>query len=141
MKKKLNIKGLHIKGLVFTAFLVIPAIFYLYVGFLWLVSPESGASLLLMPLLSGAGLSSQMGDVGGLFMALGLVVMTAIATRTGAFLLPVAVMMGTAAMYRLLAFMLYQANLLPHFIALEVVLAVWFAIASRRLGSKEANNG
>lgn len=136
MNKKLNTKGL-----IFTVFLVIPAIFYLYVGFLWLVSPESAASMLLMPLLSGAGLSTQMGDVGGLFMALGLVVMMAIATRRGAFLLPVAVVMGTAATYRLLAFMLYQANLLPHFIALEVVLAVWFAIASRRLGSKEAING
>ena len=54
---------------VLNTLLVLPAAFFLFTGFRWLGAPDNAAGALLMPLLSGSGLGSQMGDIGGMFLA------------------------------------------------------------------------
>lgn len=120
-----------IKGVIFTAFLILPGIFFLFTGFQWLVSPETAASALMMPLLDGAALSSQLGDIGGLFLGMGLVVLGAAVTRKVDWLLPVSVLLASIAVLRLLAFALHDAGLIPQMVVLEIALAIWFGIASR----------
>ena len=83
----------RIGRLLFNIFLILPGLFFLFTGFQWLVSPESGASALTMPLLSGAGLGSQIGDIGGLFLGMGLLIMGAVTTRKRDLLLSVAVIL------------------------------------------------
>ncbi|MBN1429127.1 MAG: hypothetical protein JXB07_12195 [Anaerolineae bacterium] len=118
-------------------FLILPGVLFLFLGFQWLVAPESGASALMMPLLAGAGLNSQISDIGGLFLGMGLLVMGAVTTRKGDLLFSVAVILSCIAVYRVLAFSLHDATLPMQSIALEVVLAIWFFVASRIL-SEEA---
>ncbi|MEM7800484.1 MAG: hypothetical protein AAF633_14915 [Chloroflexota bacterium] len=130
----------QVRQLLLNIFLILPGIFFLYTGYQWLVSPEAAAAALMMPLLSGAALSSQMSDIGGLFLGMGLVVMGAVVTQKGDWLLPVAIILACIGIFRLLAFALYDAALAVELVAVEVVLAVWFGFASRALSGKESAN-
>ena len=126
--------------IVVTIFLILPAAFFLFTGFRWLVSPADAAGALLMPLLSGSGLGSQIGDIGGMFLALGIVVMGAVVTQKGDWLMPVAIVLGCIVLFRLLAFSLYSAPLAPQAIVFELALSVWFVFASRLLKHREASD-
>ena len=127
----------RIGRLLLNIFLILPGIFFLFTGFQWLVAPESAASALMMPLLSGAGLGSQIGDIGGLFLGMGLLVMGAVTTRKGDWLFAVALLLSCIAVYRVLAFSLHDATLSMQSLVFEMVLAIWFFIASRILPVEE----
>ena len=126
-----------LRPIIFTAFLILPGVFFLFTGYQWLVSPETAADALMMPLLDGAGRSSQMGDIGGLFLGMGLVVMGAVVTRNGDWLMPLSIILASIGIFRLLAFSLHDATLIPQMLVLEIVLSVWFGFASRELSVEE----
>jgi hypothetical protein len=138
LQKFFSPKG--IGKLLLNIFLILPGIFFLFTGFQWLVAPESAASALMMPLLSGAGLGSQIGDIGGLFLGMGLLVMGAVTTKKGEWLFAVALLLACIAVYRVLAFSLHDATLSMQSLVFEMVLAVWFFIASKILPVKEPEN-
>ena len=129
-----------LRPIIFTVFLILSGVFFLFTGFQWLVSPETAASALMMPLLDGAGRSSQMGDIGGLFLGMGLVVMGAVVTRKGDWLMPISIILACIGIFRLLAFSLHDATLIPQTVVVEIVLSVWLAIASRKLSVEESTN-
>jgi hypothetical protein len=122
---------------VFNTFLILPAVFFLFTGFRWLVSPEAAASNLMMPLLKGAALSSQMGDIGGLFMAMGLLTMGAVVSRKGDWLMSVSVLLGCIAIFRIFAYTLHGAVLVRQMVVFEIVLSIWLSIASRKISKQE----
>ena len=124
---------IKLRAIIFTAFLIVPGVFFLYTGYQWLVSPEAAASALMMPLLDGAALSSQMSDIGGLFLGMGLVVMGAVVTGKGDWLMPLSTILACIAIFRLLAFSLHDAGLIPQMVVVEIVLSVWFGLAARKL--------
>ena len=61
-------------------FLFLPAIGFLVTGLRFAVAPAGAAKGLAMPLLDGAARSSQVGDVGALFLGMGLMILTALVT-------------------------------------------------------------
>jgi hypothetical protein len=127
-------------SLLFNTLLVLPAAFFVITGFSWLVSPESAAENLMMPLLKGAALGSQMGDIGGMFFAMGLLVMCAVVTGKGDLLKAVSILLACIVFYRLLAFALYSAAVVPQMLVFEIVLSAWFAFSSKRLLKKEKSD-
>ena len=131
---------MKLRSLIFTAFLILPGVFFLYTGYQWLVSPEAAASTLMMPLLGGAALSSQIGDIGGLSLGMGLVVMGAVVTRKGDWLMPLSIILACIGIYRLLAFSLHDASLTLGFALAEIVLSIWFGLASRKLSGEESTD-
>ncbi len=131
---------MKLRSIIFTAFLILPGVFFLFTGFQWLVSPETAADALMMPLLDGAARSSQMSDIGGLFLGMGLVVMGAVVTRKGDWLMPISIILACIGIFRLLAFSLHDATLIPQMVVVEIVLSVWFAIASQKLLVEEPTN-
>jgi hypothetical protein len=126
-----------ITRIIFNAFLVLPAVFFLFTGYRWLVSPEVAASNLMMPLLKGAALSSQMGDIGGLFLGMGLLVTGAVVSRKGDWLMSVSIILACIAIFRILAYTLHGAVLIRQMVVFEIVLSIWFGIASRKLSKQE----
>jgi len=78
-----------------------------------------------------------MSDIGGLFLGMGLAVMGAVFTRKGEWLMPVSIILACIAIFRLLAFSLYDATLIPQMVVIEIVLSVWFAIAARKLSARK----
>lgn len=129
--------GMKLRSILFTAFLILPGVFFLFTGFQWLVAPDAAAAALMMPLLDGAGLSSQMSDIGGLFLGMGLAVMGAVVTHKGDWLMPVSIILACIGIFRLLAFSLHDATLIPQMLVIEIVLSVWFGIASQKLSARK----
>ncbi len=126
-----------IARIVFNTFLILPAVLFLFTGYRWLVSPDAAAAALMMPLLKGAALSSQMGDVGGLFLAMGLLVTGAVVSRKGDWLKSVSIILACIAIFRILAYTLHGAVLIQQMVVFEIVLSIWLGIASRKLSKKE----
>lgn len=129
-----------IKRILFNVFLILPAIIFLSTGFKWLVNPQSAASSLMMPLLTGAGLSSQIGDIGGLFLGMGLLIMSAVVFKKSDFLLAVATLLSCIVVYRLMGFAIHGATIIIQIVVFESVLAIWFFTAARIMSTKGVGN-
>ncbi|MEH6558154.1 MAG: hypothetical protein V7459_00205 [Oceanicoccus sp.] len=114
---------------------ILPAILFVFIGLRWLVDPEAAAAALGMPLLEGIGRSSQMGDIGGFFLAGGIMIVLGVITAKRAWFQAPALLLMTIAIYRILAWLLHDAALATPMIAVEVVLAVLFVFASSRLAN------
>ena len=81
-----------------------------------------------------------MSDIGGLFLGMGLVVMGAVVTRKGDWLMPISIILACIVVFRLLAFALHDATLIPQMLVVEIVLSIWFAIASQKLSGETSTN-
>jgi len=57
------------------------ALNFLVTGLRWAVAPSGAAEALDMSLLNGAGLSTQMGDIGAFFIGMGLFVLLGLVTK------------------------------------------------------------
>lgn len=117
--------------------LALPAILFLVTGLRWLTDPTAAAGQLGMPLLEGVGRSSQMGDVGGLFLSMGLMILLAIVTARRSWFYAPALMLSLIAFYRILAWILHDASLPVPMVIVEVVVAAMLLLVSRRLSEKE----
>jgi hypothetical protein len=94
-------------------------------------APESVAAELGMELLTGVGASTQIGDIGALFLAAFL--MIALGQRSGhsQLMLAAAILLGSAAFMRTVAAVMGNADFAPQFILPEVVMTVVLIAAAR----------
>jgi hypothetical protein len=114
-------------------FLVLPAIGFVVTGLRFAVAPAGAAKGLAMPLLDGAARSSQIGDVGALFMGMGLMILTALTTLKREWFIAPAILLALVAVFRILAFLFHDAALLMNMIVAEVVIASLLVLASKKL--------
>jgi hypothetical protein len=117
--------------------LVLPAIAFLVTGLRFAVAPAGALKGLGMPLLDGAARSSQIGDVGALFLGMGLMILTALVTRERTWFIAPAILLALVAVLRLLAWLFHGAALVMQAIVLEVVIASLLVFASRRLTAEK----
>ena len=95
--------------------------------------PARAAERLGMPVLEGIGASTQLGDIGGLFLAVAVLVGLAQRPGRAGLLLAPAILVGCAAVMRILVFLAGHAAFAAQFIVPEVVLAgLLFAAARAR---------
>ena len=114
-------------------FLALPAIGFVVTGLRFAVAPAGAAKGLAMPLLDGAARSSQIGDVGALFMGMGLMMLTALTTLKREWFIAPAILLALVAVFRVLAFLFHDAALLMDMIVAEVVIASLLVLASKKL--------
>jgi len=112
---------------------VLAAITFLVIGLRWAIDPSSAASDLGMTLLSGVGRSSQIGDVGALFLSMGSMILIALTTGQRSWFYAPALMLSLIAVLRILAWLLHGAALTLDMIILEVIVASLLLLASSRL--------
>jgi hypothetical protein len=115
------------------AVVALPAIGFLVIGLRWAIDPSSAASDLGMTLLSGVGRSSQIGDVGALFLSMGSMILIALTTGQRSWFYAPALMLSLIAVLRILAWLLHGAALTLDMIILEVIVASLLLFASSRL--------
>ena len=115
------------------AVVALPAIGFLVIGLRWAIDPSSAASDLGMTLLSGVGRSSQIGDVGALFLSMGSMILIALTTGQRSWFYAPALMLSLIAVLRILAWLLHGAALTLDMIVVEVVVASLLLLASSRL--------
>ena len=111
----------------------LPALLFIAMGLRWGVDPAGAAQGLGMTLLEGAGRSSQIGDVGGMFLSMGVMMLIALFTANRAWFLAPALLLSLIAVYRVVAFLVHDAALATDSIAVEVIVTAVLLAASFKL--------
>lgn len=111
---------------------LLPAILFLVTGLRWLVDPAGVAPEFGLVLGDGLGLSSQVGDMSGFFLTLGICMLMALVTGRHVWYYPSAMLLLFTAIGRVIAWLLHDAALASQ-IGVEILVAVILLIASRRL--------
>ncbi len=108
-------------------------ILFVVIGLRWLIDPLAAAAHLGMPLLDGAGRSTQIGDMAAFFLTLGTTIFLALITSKRVWFYPAIMLLGIAAVGRLLAWSVHDAALALDMIGVEIVVSGFLLFASRRL--------
>jgi hypothetical protein len=111
---------------------LLPAILFVVTGLRWLVDPAGVAPEFGLVLGEGLGLSSQVGDMSGFFLTLGICMLVALVSGQRAWYYPPALLLMLTAVGRVIAWLLHDAALAPQ-IAVEILVAAILLVASRRL--------
>jgi hypothetical protein len=116
---------------------VLPGIFFVVMGLLWLTDPASAAGSLGMPLLEGVGRSTQIADLAVFFLTVGMLILIAVISLQSRWFLVPALMLLGAGIFRVFAWLIHDAALAVAPIALELGVACLLLFASSRLADKE----
>ena len=117
---------------ILTLLVLLPAILFVVMGVRWLVAPAGIAPEFGLELSEGLGLSSQVGDMSGYFLTLGMCILAALVTARRTWYYPPALLLFLTAIGRVVAWLFHDAALAPQ-IAVELVVTVILLAASRRL--------
>lgn len=115
----------------------LPAVLFVVMGLRWITDPSGAATALGMTLLDGVGRSSQIGDVGALFLSMGSMMLLALITARRSWFYAPALMLSLVALLRVLAWLLHDAALALDMIVVEVVIASILLLAASRLSQGE----
>ena len=115
---------------------ILPAILFVVMGLRWITDPAGAASSLGMPLLDGLGRSSQIGDVGTLFLTMGLMILIGLVTRARPWFYAPALMLAAVASFRVLAWLIHDAAPAIDMIVVELIIATLLVLAAPKLSEK-----
>tara|TARA_B100000963_G_scaffold111217_1_gene96840 strand:+ start:327 stop:743 length:417 start_codon:yes stop_codon:yes gene_type:complete len=105
---------------------------FLLMGLQWLIDPTSAAAGLGMSLLSGHGLSTQIGDLSSFFLVVGVFTLCAAVKENTVWLYTPIALFAFAAVSRLVAFIFHDAALSTDKIIVELVLAGFLFFLAKR---------
>ena len=111
--------------------------FFLLMGLRWIIDPSSAAASLSMPLLEGAGLSTQIGDVGSFFVTIGVMTLIGVIKQKRHWLYAPSMLLLVAALYRVLSTILHGAAFAMPLIAIEIIVGLFLIFAGPKI-SKES---
>ena len=120
---------------ILSVLVLLPAVLFLVTGLRWLIAPAGIAPEFGLVLGEGLGLSSQVGDMSGFFLTLGICILVALVSGRRAWYYPPALLLLLTAVGRVIAWLLHDAALASQ-IGVEVVVAVILLVASRRLAQE-----
>jgi hypothetical protein len=113
-------------------------VFFLIQGINWIVIPAAAAEALGMPLLDGLGRSTQIGDTASFFLTLGTMSLLGAARSNPQWLRGGAMLLGWAAIARMLAWLLHDAAFAGIFIGVEIVFGAALLFVASRFSAASA---
>lgn len=120
---------------ILSVLVLLPAVLFVVTGLRWLIDPAGIAPEFGLVLGEGLGLSSQVGDMSGFFLTLGICMLVALVSGRRTWYYPPALLLLLTAVGRVIAWLLHDAALASQ-IGVEVVVAVILLVASRRLAQE-----
>ena len=114
----------------------LPALMFVVTGLRLLLDPAAATAQLGMPLLDGVGRSTQIGDLTAFFLTAGVCILIALSTGKRVWFYPAAMLVGFAAIFRILAWLLQDAALAINLIAPEIIITSLLLFAASRLPEK-----
>ena len=117
---------------------VLPGILFVVTGVGWIVDPASAAARLGMPLLEGVGRSTQIGDMGAFFVTMGLLILVGVTTLKRVWFYPPMMLLGLAATFRIIAWLVHGAALAGSMIAVEIIVTALLYVSTIRLCEKRS---
>ena len=100
---------------------------FFFIGLQWVLNPADAASSLGMQLLTGVGLSSQIGDFTSFFFVVGLFTLLGAYTKDTKWLYAPIALLGFAAIFRSLAHLIHGADFAADMIVVEILVASFLA--------------
>jgi hypothetical protein len=94
----------------------------------WLTNPEETAKSLGMPLLEGICRTTQIGDLGALFVGVTILVFWGAFRSQAHWLYSAALFLGCAAVIRTIAALAHGTTMAPQIIVPEVILTLWLVL-------------
>ena len=116
---------------------VLPAILFLSMGVRWLVAPAGVAPDFGLTLAEGLGLSSQVGDMAGFFLTLGICMLLAVITGRRIWYYPAIMLLTITAVGRIVAWLAHDAALATEMIAVELIVSALLLVASRKIAATD----
>jgi hypothetical protein len=114
---------------------VLPAVLMLILGLRWLVDPAGIAPEFGFPPLSGAGLSSQVGNMSAFFLTIGICMLLGVVLKETIWFYPPIMLLILTAAGRMIAFLAHGATLAVQMIAVELFVSSILMVAAYRLYS------
>jgi len=105
----------------------------LMMGVRWVVDPAGAAQGIGMEVLDGVARSSQLGDLAAFFVTAGSFALLGILLRKGVLLYTSAALVGLAAVFRSLAWLVNDAPFAADLIIPELVMCAIFLVARQRI--------
>lgn len=115
---------------------VLPGILFVVIGVGWIIDPASAAAGVGMPLLEGVARSTQIGDLGAFFLTMGLLILIGVTTLKRVWFYPPMMLLGLAATFRIVAWLVHGAALAGSMIAVEVIVTTLLFVSTIRLCEK-----
>jgi hypothetical protein len=115
----------------------LPGILFVVMGVRWVIDPAAAAAEVGMPLLEGVGLSTQIGDLGAFFLTMGLLILIGVTTLKRVWFYPPMMLLGLAASFRIIAWLVHGAALAGSLIAAEIIIATLLLVSTLRLCEKD----
>ena len=109
---------------------------FIVMGVRWLIAPDGIAPEFGLILGDGLGLSSQIGDMSGYFLFLGISMLLGVITGHRPWFYAAAILLSLTAVGRTVAWLIHDAALASH-IRSEVLIAMLLIIASWVLGEDD----
>ncbi len=106
---------------------------FIVMGLIWLLAPGFISTQMRMDLLTGDGLSTQIGDLASFFLTLGSCIAIALVTMRPVWLYPPVMLLAFAAAGRLIAWGLHGAGLAIDMILFEVVVATLLFVVAQKM--------
>lgn len=110
----------------------IPALLFAFVGLGWVTDPASTAPTFGMPLLEGAGLSTQVGDLSAFFFTLSAMLVIGIFSQQKAWFQATAMLLLLTAVFRTVAWGVHGASFETQSIAIEVIVGILALVAASK---------
>jgi hypothetical protein len=106
-------------------------------GVRWIIDPAGAAEGLGLPLLEGVGRSTEIGDIGGFFLATTALIVVGVVRAQAPWLQAAALLVGAAAVMRVVAWAAHGAAFTGAFIGFEVVMTAILLAAAWAVGSRD----
>ena len=113
----------------------LPALLFAFVGLGWVTDPGGTAPTFGMPLLEGAGLSTQVGDLGAFFITLSATLLLGIFTQRKPWFYAAAMLLLLTAAFRTVAWGLHGASFEVQSIAIEIIVGALALVAASKASS------
>jgi len=105
-------------------------------GLQWITNPAEISDTLGMPLLTGLGLSTQIGDLGSFFITVGAMTLIGVYTKISHWFYAPSMLLLVAALYRIFSTLFYGAPFATEQIVIEIIVGLFLLYVSSRI--KEA---
>lgn len=116
---------------------VLPGILFMVTGLRFAIDPATAVAQFGMPLLDGAGRSTQLGDMTAFFLSLGIFILAGSITQKRSWFYPPVILIGLAAIFRVLAWLLHDAALSMNQIGPEIIITCLLLFAASRLPEQD----
>jgi hypothetical protein len=118
-------------------FICLPAVLFVFMGLRWIINPAAAAQAQSMPLLDGMALSSQIGDLGGLFLGMGVMILFGLISENKTWFQAPILLLVSIAVIRVISWLFHDAGLAIPMILVELLFSGLLFVACKKMDAKK----